>query len=36
MVNASFEVSRRAFEFKHQYVDKDKLKVKNIVCPVVD
>ena len=36
MVNASFEISRRAYEFKHQHVDKDKLKVKNIVTPVVD
>ena len=36
MVNASIEISRRAYEFKHQYVDKDKLKVKNIVTPVVD
>ena len=36
MVNASFEISRRAYEFKHQYVDKDKLKEKNIVTPVVD
>lgn len=36
MVNASIEISRRAYEFKHQYVDKDKLKVKNIVTPIVD
>ena len=36
MVNASIEISRRAYEFKHQYIDKDKLKVKNIVTPVVD
>ena len=35
MINASIEISRRAYEFKHQYVDKDKLKVKNIVVPVV-
>ena len=36
MVNASIEISRRAYEFKHQHVDKDKLKVKNIVTPIVD
>ena len=36
MVNASIEISRRAYEFKHQHIDKDKLKVKNIVTPVVD
>ena len=36
MVNASIEISRRAHEFKHQHIDKDKLKVKNIVVPVVD
>jgi len=33
MVNASLEVSRRAFEFRHQYILKDKTQEKNIVCP---
>ena len=31
MVNASIELSRRGYEFKHQYVLKDRPQIKNIV-----
>ena len=31
MVNASIELSRRGYEFRHQYVLKNKPQVKNIV-----
>ena len=31
MVNASIELSRRGYEFRHQYVLKDKPPIKNIV-----
>lgn len=33
MVNASIELGRRGYEFNHQYILKDKEKIKNIVQP---
>lgn len=33
MVNASIELGRRGYEFNHQYVLKNKEKIKNIIQP---
>ena len=35
MVLASIEISRRGYEFYHQYIKKDKTKIKNIVTPLI-
>lgn len=36
MVLASIEISRRAYEFLHQYIYKDKVQKKNIILPKLE